>query len=357
MPPRFAYWTIIAGGLPTAFRAVDREELLPTFTRLKEKQPDAEMKWFARGKLWSSPEEARGQRERDVSGGDRNRDRGSRPPRPDERRDRDWRPGGDHRDPRQQFTDAKRARNQRFKAEKFARKSHRDEPPRARPHGDPLAPDRRTRHDGSRQGRSKNDRKEWPREPRPETQGAWKNREPNNREAKNRRPRDDRSRPLADWNAKPPREKPHGDQLMRPPRSRDDGERRNEGRPKSFHSREEPHWKQKPRGGGRGTFRGQGHGDNSWKGRPPRNERGTEPDTRGTESQNRRPFAPRGFQRDRTRGSGNANPPSQPPRRPNREPRPSENPEPSAPPRPSEPVIAPPGPPERGRPPRHKRHR
>ena len=27
MPPRYAYWTIIAGGLPTAFRAAEREEL------------------------------------------------------------------------------------------------------------------------------------------------------------------------------------------------------------------------------------------------------------------------------------------------------------------------------------------
>ena len=59
MPPRFAYWTILAGGLPTAFRAAEREELLPTFKRLREKHPDAEMKWFARGKLWDSPEEAK----------------------------------------------------------------------------------------------------------------------------------------------------------------------------------------------------------------------------------------------------------------------------------------------------------
>ena len=49
MPPRFAYWTILAGGLPTAFRAAERDELMPTFQRLREKHPDAEMKWFARG--------------------------------------------------------------------------------------------------------------------------------------------------------------------------------------------------------------------------------------------------------------------------------------------------------------------
>ena len=59
MPPRYAYWTIIAGGLPTAFRAAEREELLPTFQRIREKHPDAQMKWFARGKLWESPDAAR----------------------------------------------------------------------------------------------------------------------------------------------------------------------------------------------------------------------------------------------------------------------------------------------------------
>ena len=59
MPPRYAYWTIIAGGLPTAFRTAERDELLPTFRRIKEKHPDAELKYFARGKLWGSPEEAR----------------------------------------------------------------------------------------------------------------------------------------------------------------------------------------------------------------------------------------------------------------------------------------------------------
>ena len=59
MPPRFVYWTIIAGGLPTAFRATEREELLPTFKRLQEKHPDAVMKYFARGRLWESAEEAK----------------------------------------------------------------------------------------------------------------------------------------------------------------------------------------------------------------------------------------------------------------------------------------------------------
>ena len=59
MPPRFAYWTIIVEGKPTAFRAQDRDELVPTFKQLQGKHPDAVMMWFARGRLWSSPEEAR----------------------------------------------------------------------------------------------------------------------------------------------------------------------------------------------------------------------------------------------------------------------------------------------------------
>ena len=62
MPPRYAYWTILAGGLPTAFRAAEREELLPTFKRIQEKHPDAEMKYFARGKLWESREAAQAPR-------------------------------------------------------------------------------------------------------------------------------------------------------------------------------------------------------------------------------------------------------------------------------------------------------
>lgn len=116
MPPRYAYWTIIAGGLPTAFRATERDELLPTFTQIRHKHPDAEMKWFARGKLWDSPESARRDAEErrrttklSESGGSRGRGR-------------DWRPGGEHRDPRQKYRDAKKARNVRERKTKFERR-------------------------------------------------------------------------------------------------------------------------------------------------------------------------------------------------------------------------------------------
>jgi hypothetical protein len=111
MPPRYAYWTIIAGGLPTAFRAAAREELLPTFQRIKEKHPDAQMKYFARGQLWESPEAARAAEKR----------RGTRTS--------DWRPGGNHRDPRQKFIAAKKQRNATMRQERWER---RNAPPRER---------------------------------------------------------------------------------------------------------------------------------------------------------------------------------------------------------------------------------
>jgi hypothetical protein len=54
MPPRYAYWTILVDDQPTAFRAGAKEDLLPTFNRLKEKHGSATMMWFQNGKLWPS---------------------------------------------------------------------------------------------------------------------------------------------------------------------------------------------------------------------------------------------------------------------------------------------------------------
>jgi len=96
MPPRYSYWTILAGGLPTAFRAAERADLLPTFNRIRDKHPDAQMKWFARGRLWESPEEAQEDLQRARV-----------------RRDRDWRPGGEHRDPRQAFKKTRKRDDER----------------------------------------------------------------------------------------------------------------------------------------------------------------------------------------------------------------------------------------------------
>jgi hypothetical protein len=94
MPPRYAYWTIILEGTPTAFRSATRDELLPTLKQLQNRHADVRMMWFARGRLWNSPDEAR-----EAATAER---RGRGKP-GDERRGAGWRPGGQHRDPRARF--------------------------------------------------------------------------------------------------------------------------------------------------------------------------------------------------------------------------------------------------------------
>jgi hypothetical protein len=59
VPPRYAYWTIIVDDQPTAFRAGALDDIMPTFNRLKEKQPTAKLMWFQSGKLWPSRIDAR----------------------------------------------------------------------------------------------------------------------------------------------------------------------------------------------------------------------------------------------------------------------------------------------------------
>src|SRR5438093_493691 len=103
MPPRFAYWTILIDGKPTAFRAREQDELLPTFGQLKRKNADVVLRWFARGRLWDSPEAER------IA---------TRAPKKVEKRAKDWRPGGDHKDPRQHWRDQKQQRNQERRAER-----------------------------------------------------------------------------------------------------------------------------------------------------------------------------------------------------------------------------------------------
>ena len=96
MPPRYAFWTILIDQKATAFRAREREELLPTLAQLRRTNSDVVMKWFARERLWESPEE-----EREASRPPA-RTSESRPP-AGEKRGRDWRPGGKHEDPRARF--------------------------------------------------------------------------------------------------------------------------------------------------------------------------------------------------------------------------------------------------------------
>ena len=86
MPPRYTYWTIIFGGQPTSFRSGTRDELLPTFKQIQAKHPDAQLRYFARGKLWYSEEEAQAALIRERF----EKHQGSRPP-----RDRGWKPGAE----------------------------------------------------------------------------------------------------------------------------------------------------------------------------------------------------------------------------------------------------------------------
>ena len=119
MPPRHTYWTIILEGKPTAFRAHTEEELLPTLKQLQARHPDAVMRWFARGKLWHSQEEER------LARAARDAKR--------EKRGRDWRPGGMHRDPRERFDIPRDERRRRFRERLFRDRQEAGKPPEGAP--------------------------------------------------------------------------------------------------------------------------------------------------------------------------------------------------------------------------------
>ena len=112
MPPRYHYWTIILEGKPTAFRAHAQEELIPTLRQLQARHPDAVMKWFARGRLWESQEQERA----DALARRRPAARSAV-----DRRSGDWRPGGEHKDPRDRFKVPRDEKRRRF-AQKLRRK-------------------------------------------------------------------------------------------------------------------------------------------------------------------------------------------------------------------------------------------
>jgi 23S rRNA pseudouridine2605 synthase len=263
MPPRHAYWTIIVDDQPTAFRAHDPEELLPTLNRLREKNATAVMKWFERGKLFDSRDQARdaglGQGERRWEGprperddhGPRFRSRGGEPrrgdagpeaDRPQNRapRDKNWRPGGEHRDPRQKYKDAKKAKWNRFKdkiRERHEERGPRDPESFTPPHGDkfrqPAAPR------GETHARSR----------RPE----WRD------ERSERSERDERPpsrKPREAWGTGPAT-KPHGDKLA--------------ARPTGPAGPARPAWRRED--SGRGGFKGGGDRERRpWTDRPPRRD-------------------------------------------------------------------------------------
>ncbi len=273
MPPRYAYWTIIAGGLPTAFRAAHQEDLLPTFKRLKEKHPDAEMKWFARGKLWDSQEASRPAFPQDRRPGDRP-PRSDRPARPEgERRGPKWRPGGEHRDPRQPFKDAKKARNQEHRQQRWEHKQRGDRdtrPPKpawGKPAGDrefdrrgkvPTGPASGPRPERDRRRPPAGNRPPWKKDfpPRGKPQGdRFDARGPRTFDKDSRPPRKEwgSKPPRKEWSAKPPRKEwgarpPREERAFKPREDRPFKPREKQGEERAFKPREE---RREERGGER----------------------------------------------------------------------------------------------------------
>ncbi len=125
MPPRYAYWTILVDGQPTAFRAAEPDELLPTLKRLQVKQPGALMKWFERGRLWESRDEAKDKLAEGYTVGP---DGALLPPDGTAGRGKSWRPGGEHKDPREKYQLAKKAKWQKFKQMVRSRPGHGPKP-------------------------------------------------------------------------------------------------------------------------------------------------------------------------------------------------------------------------------------
>jgi 23S rRNA pseudouridine2605 synthase len=359
MPPRFTYWTIVLDGVPTAFRSAKREDLLPTLKQLQGKNPSASLKWFARGRVWESPDEARGERER---GGPHRRGPDG-PHGEDDRgggRGKGWRPGGEHRDPREKFKkETFQARKRREKkAAALARQGGAPWPRQDKPPGRP-------REERPREGWKKPDRPpgERPREPwRRDRPPEWKPdrrresapREDRPREGWKKPDRPPGQRPREPWRRdRPPAWKPDHRREGQPredrPRARE--ERPREDRPRHDRAREERPREDRPR---------HDRPREGWKPAGPKgaphpraDERRDRPSHPGSDPR-RKPRVDRFAERARPRSQEQPppdlpNPPVTPeperPRGPDRPPAPSENPPPERPS--SERIKVVPEPPER----------
>jgi hypothetical protein len=259
MPPRYAYWTILVDGAPTAFRAREREELLATLHQLQRKNANAEMQWFARGRLWPS-------REAEHEDFQRRKRRADAPfaKSPEgggERRNADWRPGGAHKDPRDRF----KKRNRPERAWSEEKRENRGAPPPDRP------------WQGGRTDAPK------ARSPKPE----WRDKKPSDRKPVGRKP----------FGKKPFEQRPRGD---RPWQNKASGDRTRKDRPwaPGREGRRDKPWQEGKTGGpprGDKPWRdrkpdGPPRGDRPWGGKPqgaPRGDRpwGGKPQARGWKPQ------------------------------------------------------------------------
>lgn len=107
-----SFWVIVDGTTPTAFRARQREDLVPTLKQLQRTQPAVVLRWFDRGQLWESPIAAREALKM------QRRLRSDRGP--------GWRPGGSHADPRERFKLTRDQKRARFKRRQFGKPANRE---------------------------------------------------------------------------------------------------------------------------------------------------------------------------------------------------------------------------------------
>lgn len=154
---KHSFWIIVDGAVPTAFRARLAEELMPTLKQLQRKQPNVALKWFERGRFWDSPEAAEAEQ---AARNQATRNRG-----------KEWRPGGEHKDPRARFKlprDEKRARWRRTQTGPFKPSS----PPSSPPSSEPPRNDAEGRKPFDRRPKPAGDAK-WAKRPwRPKSQGG-----------------------------------------------------------------------------------------------------------------------------------------------------------------------------------------
>jgi hypothetical protein len=220
MAKRSSYWVIVSGQQPTSFRAREREELLPTLTQLLRTQPDTTLKYFDQGQLWDTREAADEAFAAKVA---LRKGRG-----------REWRPGGEHKDPRAKYDIPRDVRRARFKERQSRDRWEprpggdrpRDERPRDERPRDERPRDERPRDDRPRDGRPRDDR---PRDDRPREKRPWSDRPPRSGDrpwGPPRDGRDDRPQARRPWSDRPPRDdrprddRPHGNRPWsdRPPR-------------------------------------------------------------------------------------------------------------------------------------------
>src|SRR5687768_424628 len=252
MPPRHSFWVILIGKTPTSFRAKEREDLVPTLRQLQRTQSDVTLRWFERGKVWESPEAAIGAAKLAATEAR-------------EKRSKEWRPGGEHRDPKARFELTRDQKRAKFKRDRPGKDERPDDRP-ASPFG--PRPPRGPRPDRPWSDRSKpasfrqRDRPDHARSDRVRPAGARPDRPWSDR------PKFDRPKPggspFAKPGPRPPRGQERGD-------GRDRGERSAERPDRPWRPPGESPFKDRPRsdrrppsgrpgrpgrpGGGRGGFK------------------------------------------------------------------------------------------------------